>query len=261
MEVTVLGTGSPMAPERCATGLLVTAPGCEPLLIDTCGGFELPRQLARIGQPINALRNVIVTHRHMDHAGGMPALFIATIPLNIYALPDAHTGIRALMAACFPEWPIHPDVQRIAIAAGEARDIGGFAVEFFATEHRVPTVAVRVTHDGRTLAFSADGVPTDGMVACARDADPFICDASRRARGGGDGRRRECTVARIDSSRAVREPGKSACRSARRLPRPGHRPGRLYDLARVVIAYGGYHPSPCAPATIAVPAPGTIPSR
>jgi ribonuclease BN (tRNA processing enzyme) len=177
MDVTILGTGSPMAPERCATGLLITAPGCAPLLIDTCGGFELPRQLARIGQPINALRNVIVTHRHMDHAGGMPALFIATIPLNIYALPDTHAGIRELMAACFPEWPIHADVQRIAIAAGEARDIGGFAVEFFATEHRVPTVAVRVTHDGRTLAFSADGVPNDGMVACARDADLFICDA------------------------------------------------------------------------------------
>lgn len=186
MDVTVLGTGSPMAPERIATGLLVTAPACEPLLIDTCGGFELPRQLARIGQPISELRNVIVTHRHMDHAGGMPALFIATIPLNIYALPDAHTGIRELMAACFPEWPIHPDVQRIAIAPGEAHEIGGFAVEFFATEHRVPTVAVRVTHAGRTLAFSADGLPTDGMVACARDADLFICDALCAARDGAE---------------------------------------------------------------------------
>ena len=186
MEVTMLGTGSPMAPARCATGLLVTAPGCEPLLIDTCGGFELPRQLARIGQPIDMLRNVIVTHRHMDHAGGMPSLFIASIPLNIYALPDTHAGIQELMAACFPEWSIHPDVQRITIAAGEAHDIGGFAVEFFATQHRVPTVAVRVTHDGRTLAFSADGIPTDGMVACARNADLFICDALCAALDGAD---------------------------------------------------------------------------
>ena len=97
MEITFLGTGSPMSPERCATGLLVTAPGCEPLLIDTCGGFELPRQLARIGQPIGGLRNVIVTHKHMDHMGGMPALFIATIPLKIYASADTHAGIRDFM--------------------------------------------------------------------------------------------------------------------------------------------------------------------
>ncbi len=186
MDVTLLGTGSPMAPERNATGLLVTAPGCEPLLIDTCGGFELPRQLARVGQPINQLCSVIVTHRHMDHAGGMPALFIASIPLRIYALPDTHAGISELMNACFPEWPIHPDVERIHIAADEKREISGFTVEFFATEHRVPTVAVRVQHGGRTLAFSADGIPNDGMIRCARDADLFLCDALCAARDGAE---------------------------------------------------------------------------
>ncbi len=184
MDVTLLGTGSPMAPERNATGLLVTAPGCAPLLIDTCGGFELPRQLARIGQPINQLRNVIVTHRHMDHAGGMPALFIASIPLNIYALPDTHAGIRELMNACFPEWTIHPDVERIDVTTGTSYTIGGFVVEFFPADHRVPMVAVRVQHGGRTLGFSADGIPNDGIIACARDADLFICDALCAARDG-----------------------------------------------------------------------------
>lgn len=186
MDVTLLGTGSPMAPERNATGLLVTAPGCEPLLIDTCGGFELPRQLARIGQPISQLRNVIVTHRHMDHAGGMPALFIASIPLNLYALPDTHAGIRDLMNACFPEWPIHPEVERVPIEPGAPYAIGGFAIEFFSAEHRVPTVAVRVQHGGRTLGFSADGLPNEGMIACARDADLFICDALCAARDGAE---------------------------------------------------------------------------
>lgn len=186
MDVTLLGTGSPMAPTRNATGLLVTAPGCEPLLIDTCGGFELPRQLANVGQPISALHNVIVTHRHMDHAGGMPALFIASIPLRIYALPDTHVGIRALMNACFPEWPIHPEVERIPIEPGTPYSIGGFAVEFFPCEHRVPTVAVRVQHGGRTLGFSADGIPNDGMIACARNADLFICDALCSARDGAE---------------------------------------------------------------------------
>lgn len=184
MDVTLLGTGSPMAPERNATGLLVNASGCAPLLIDTCGGFELPRQLARVGQPINALRDVIVTHRHLDHAGGMPALFIASIPLNLYALPDTHAGITDLMNATFPEWPIHPDVERTHIEPGTSYAIGGFVVEFFATEHRVPTVAVRVQHSGRTLGFSADGIPNEGMIACARDADLFICDALCAARDG-----------------------------------------------------------------------------
>jgi ribonuclease BN (tRNA processing enzyme) len=159
MEVTFLGTGAPMAPERCATGLLVRAPGCNPLLIDTCGGFELVRQLARIGQPIGGLHHVVVTHQG--------------------CFPEFLTAATA-------EFPIQPGVREITVAAGERYEIGGYTVSFFAVEHRVPTLAVRVEQGGRVLAFSADGVPTDGMVACARDADLFICDALCAIRDGAD---------------------------------------------------------------------------
>ena len=186
MQVTLLGTGAPLAPGRATLGLLVTAPDCEPLLIDTCGGFELARQLALVGQPLAAIRHVVLTHRHLDHAGGMPALFLADLPLAVYALEDTHSGLRELMGASFPEWRVHPEVTRPVVAPGERREIGGFAVEFFRVEHRVETVAVRVTRGGRTLAFSADSLPCDALVACARDADLFICDALCSALDGAD---------------------------------------------------------------------------
>jgi len=76
MEITFLGTGSPMSPERCATGLLITAPKCEPLLIDTCGGFELPRQLARIGQ---ANRRAAQCDRHAQASLSLQVLHRAFI--------------------------------------------------------------------------------------------------------------------------------------------------------------------------------------
>jgi hypothetical protein len=59
---------------------------------------------------------------------------------------------------------------------GVARDIAGFRVEFFRAEHRVPTVAVRVFVDRKTFAFSADTLACDEIVACARNADLFLCD-------------------------------------------------------------------------------------
>jgi ribonuclease BN (tRNA processing enzyme) len=63
------------------------------------------------------------------------------------------------------------------IEPGICCEIAGFAAEFFQVEHRVPTVAVRLSHGGRTIAFSADSLPCDRLMAAARDADLFICDA------------------------------------------------------------------------------------
>lgn len=177
MLVTLLGTGAPLMPDRATTGMLVTAPGCAPLLIDTCGGFELPRQLAAAGVPLSDIRNVVVTHRHMDHAGGMQALILARMPLDVYACADTHAGILTMTAGCFPEWEPHAEFKRPEVKAGDTRDIGGFEVTFFEAQHRVPTLAVRVSNGGKTFAFSADSIPCDAIVDCARNADLFLCDA------------------------------------------------------------------------------------
>ncbi len=177
MQLTMLGTGAPLHPTRAGTGMMVTHPGCQPLMIDTCGGFELSRRMAATGFTRQQLRHVIVTHRHMDHAGGVQELLLAQIPLEIYASADTHAGIDLVTAGCFPEWEQHADVVRHDVGPGKRHEIGGFTVEFFAVEHRVPTLAVRVTAGGRTFAFSADCRPCPGIIACARDADLFLCDA------------------------------------------------------------------------------------
>ena len=49
VEITLLGAGAPLHPDRAMTGMIVTAPDCAPLLIDTCGGLELARQLKLVG--------------------------------------------------------------------------------------------------------------------------------------------------------------------------------------------------------------------
>jgi ribonuclease BN (tRNA processing enzyme) len=177
VEITLLGTGAPLHPDRAMTGMVIKAPGCAPLLIDTCGGLELARQLEFVGFERTEIRAVIVTHRHLDHAGGIQDLLLARMPLDIYALSDTHEGIAAVTHGCFPEWELHPDVARHEIHPGRACDIAGFRVEFFGAEHRVPTVAVRVSAGGRTFAFSADTIACDTIVACAKNADLFLCDA------------------------------------------------------------------------------------
>jgi hypothetical protein len=57
MKITFLGTGAPLHVSRATTGMLVTADGCAPLLIDTCGGIELapnPNRVCGNRQAANA---------------------------------------------------------------------------------------------------------------------------------------------------------------------------------------------------------------
>jgi ribonuclease BN (tRNA processing enzyme) len=190
MEVIFLGTGAPLHVSRATTGMLIRAEGCEPLLIHTCGAFELARCLSSAGFPLEQIRNVIVTHRHFDHSGGMVALFMANMPLDIHALHDTYTGIGEMKAGSIPDTSLHPEVRHHAVQFGEKRDIGGFAVEFVEVQHRVPTAAVRVTYGGRTLAFSADSLPCEALVAVAQEADLFICDTMCAERDGDRARNR-----------------------------------------------------------------------
>ena len=190
MEITFLGTGAPLHVSRATTGMLVTADGCAPLLIDTCGGFELARNLNSAGFQLAQIRNVIVTHRHFDHSGGLMALFLASMPLDIHALDDTYTGICEMKAGSMPDTELHQEVRHHRIEFGERREIGGLAVEFLQVEHRVPTTAVRITHGGRTIAFSADSLPCEGLNAAARSADLFICDTMCAERDGDGARNR-----------------------------------------------------------------------
>jgi ribonuclease BN (tRNA processing enzyme) len=163
--------------------MLVTAPGCEPLLIDTCGGMEVARQLAAVDVALADVTNVVVTHRHQDHAGGVAALMLARSPLVLYAGEDTHVGIHEQVHGYWPEWDHRPAATH-TVTSGDSRDVGGFDVAFFEVRHRVPTLAVRVRQGGRTLAYSADSVACDALISCARGADLFFCDAIAAAGQG-----------------------------------------------------------------------------
>lgn len=182
MKVTFLGTGAPIHPQRNTVGLLVEAQGCEPLLIDSCGGFELTRALAKLGyqdERLDELRNVVITHGHGDHIGGAMALFIGVKDLHFYGHEDALESVKSLLDTTYPHFGKARErkLSYTATLPDKPYTLGGFEVRFFEVVHRVPTYAVRVSRGNKVLVFSADSLPCDALIDCAKDADLFICDA------------------------------------------------------------------------------------
>lgn len=148
------------------------------------------QQLHQVGYTPDDLRHVVITHRHGDHLGGAMALLLTNRPWVFYGPDDALEGVVELMAATYPEWTCPPTTRFSPVVPSQPYDIAGFTVEFFQVEHRVPTLALRVTRGRHTFAYSADSLPCEALVACARHADLFVCDAlSADADGAGRVRR------------------------------------------------------------------------
>ncbi len=173
----MLGTGAPLHPHRANTGVLIQVEGLEPLLIDTCGGLVLARQLVLVKQPIEALKHVILTHRHGDHIGGVMALALARVPCTYYGLADTLQAAQEMISTTYGEYDLHPETHYKEIEAQKTYGIAGYEVIFFEVHHRVPTVAIRIKAENKILAFSADSLPCPALVECAKDADLYICDA------------------------------------------------------------------------------------
>jgi ribonuclease BN (tRNA processing enzyme) len=56
--------------------------------------------------------------------------------------------------------------------------LGPFTVTAERVNHPVETYGVRIEHEGRSLAYSADTGPCDALVRLAQHADVFLCEAS-----------------------------------------------------------------------------------
>jgi ribonuclease BN (tRNA processing enzyme) len=179
VKLTLLGTGAPLSPTRATLGMLLEAPGCTPLLIDSCGGFEIARRLHRNGTPFADLGDVLLSHRHGDHIGGVMALALAVSPLRLHGSADTLDTTEALLRLCYPH-VTDPATRRRTLhplAGGERSRIAGFEIEAIEVEHRVPTLALRIAHGDAVLAYSADSLPCDALVTVAKGVDLFVCDA------------------------------------------------------------------------------------
>jgi ribonuclease BN (tRNA processing enzyme) len=135
-------------------------------------------------RPIAALDTVLVSHLHPDHCMDLLPLYVARTydpfqsyrPMPVHAPSGAATHLAHAygraeepgLAGCFDFLTWSPGAHRI----------GPFTVTVAPAAHPVETWAMRVEHDGRVLAYSADTGPCEALVEVAADADLALFESS-----------------------------------------------------------------------------------
>lgn len=188
-RVIFLGTASAVTlPTRDYTSLVFKM-GEQLILVDTGTNVFAAMQQAGINPLL--LEDIILTHRHIDHLAGLPALFdqmrlaISSTqpglkrPIRIFGLPETiETASTLLDTFAFERLEETLDISLIAVAAEPGTSVltgEGFSITAYPAVHAEPCMSVRIQcTDGTAVAYSADTQPHPGMKAAYTDLDLLI---------------------------------------------------------------------------------------
>ncbi|MDQ6934110.1 MAG: MBL fold metallo-hydrolase [Actinomycetota bacterium] len=184
MRLTVLGaSGSYPGPDSPASSYLVEADHeGRPWRVLVDLGSGALGALQRHVDPL-AVDAVFLSHLHADHCLDLCGYYVlrkyhpAARPPRLRVWGPAGTSRRMAKAYDLDEDPGMNEQFDFRTYAGPV-EVGPFTVTPLAVAHPVPAYGLRISAEGRTLAYSGDTGPCPGLVETARDAEVFLCEAS-----------------------------------------------------------------------------------
>lgn len=161
------------------------------LLIE-CGG-SAAHKLAKIGIPYERLKDIILTHAHLDHIYGLPGLVFSMIyrdltrkdPLRIYCPEEAVETITALLdffdlrrERSFPiEVKGIPAEEHVPVFENEHIRVTASPVDH---SPRVATLGLRIESklSGKIVVYSGDTGYSERLIRLAKNADLLFHECS-----------------------------------------------------------------------------------
>lgn len=203
IEITLLGTGSPIPdPNRAGPSTLIRAGG-QLLLVD-CGRGVLQR-LAAAGASANTLSALLLTHLHSDHIADLGDVLITrwvttftpdAVPLPIIGPPGTAEVVAATLKAFghdigyrmahHADLAAPPPVEVQEYTAGQVWDRDGVQITVAPTDHRpvTPTIGFKIAHSDENgtaaVVLAGDTVPCAGLDELAAGADALVHTVIRK---------------------------------------------------------------------------------
>lgn len=191
MEMTVLGCWAPYprAGGACP-GYLVREGGVSVLL--EAGSGSLSRLMTFMD--FRNLDAVVITHLHADHYLDLFPLRHAVEgarrdgsrekPLKLYLPAEPQEEYEKLSGylKAFDALPIEhlPWEKSSGILLAHGLVLEGLSFRFIPAKHSLPAYSLAIAGESGRLVYSGDTARTDELVALARGADLFLCEASGR---------------------------------------------------------------------------------
>jgi len=248
-RVVFLGTGGALNPERYQASILVQAAGTT-FLLDVGGGLGVVRRLLACEVDPLGVRHVVLSHRHLDHVGGLEPLLMYMFyaayrteapppPVSVHALPGSAAAIRAALAAAdssadrvFGERLAWRTPAPGAVTAVD----GGATLTLVPVDHLPPggeAGAGVIRADGVCIVYSGDTRPCDALIDAARGADLLIHEV-----GGTDARAE--LLHRVGHSTAA-DAGRAAARAGVRALAMFHTPAPVWVAPGDLLAEARRH--------------------
>lgn len=199
IEVTLLGTGSPIPdPNRAGPATLVRAGG-QVFLVD-CGRGVLQRAAA-VGVGVAGLSALLLTHLHSDHIAELGDVLITSWvtnfapdppPLQIIGPPGTADVVEATLKAFghdigyriahHADLNAPPPIEVHEHTDGLVWDRDGVTIRVAPTDHRpvAPTIGFRIEFDGASVVLAGDTVPCPTLDELASGADALVHTVIRK---------------------------------------------------------------------------------
>lgn len=187
-ELVILGSAAAIpAAQHHNTHMALVDPGGV-ILID-CSGTPMLR-LAEAGITPDQIGDIILTHFHPDHVGGLPLLLMnmwllgRKNALRIYGLHHTLERVEDLMGFYhWEDWPqffpvsFHRLPEQEGITVLERK---GLAISCSPVCHIVPTIGLRVEFDGGrySITYSSDTEPCQAITTLANGSNVLIHEAT-----------------------------------------------------------------------------------
>jgi ribonuclease BN (tRNA processing enzyme) len=191
VQVRFVGSGDAFGSGgRFQACILLRASGQDGDVLLDCGASSLVALKQQRHDP-NQIGLVLVSHLHGDHFGGLPFLILdgqfgyRTRPLHVAGPAGAGERVEAAMEVLFPgstgvrrRFPVHfhelTDRQPLRFDLEPTE----LVVVPFAVVHAsgAPALALRVTWQGHTIAYTGDTEWTETLIEVAQGADLLIAE-------------------------------------------------------------------------------------